>query len=104
MTRRVVTGLAVFALAMVVVPGALAAGSRPVLGWGHASINGRGLGAVAPLTVYLGGDPTGEVSKLRWHHWSGSETVGFGQGWCPGRSVADGHFCNASLHLSNLGA
>jgi hypothetical protein len=99
MLHRLIACLVVSALATVSVPAALASGARPVLGWSHAFSNGKGFGAVQPRTVYLGGDPTGEVSKLRWQHWGSNKTVGFGQGWCPGQSVASGHYCATSLHV-----
>jgi hypothetical protein len=100
--RRVTAGLLVLAFAMMSVTMALAAGVRPVLGWTHALPNGRGFGTVAPRTVYLGGDPTGYVSKVRWNRWGTGKTVGYGQGWCPGQSVASGHYCTGSLHASDL--
>jgi hypothetical protein len=102
MMRRLVAGVVVFAVTMVATPAALASGGRPVLGWSHAFLNSKGFGAAEPQTVFLGGDPTGEVSKLRWQHWGGRRSIGFGRGWCPGRSVASGHYCTASLHLYDL--
>jgi hypothetical protein len=99
---RVSAGLVVFVLVLVFVPAALAGRVRPVLGWSHAFRDGRGFGVVQPRTVYLGGDPTGEVSKLHWQRWGSSKTTGVGQGWCPGESVASGHYCTASLHLYDL--
>jgi hypothetical protein len=90
------------AIGTVPVSAALAGGGRPVLGWSHAFRNSQGFGAVKPRTVYLGGDPTGKVSKLRWQRWGNSKTMGRGRGWCPGRSVASGHYCTASLHLYDL--
>lgn len=39
---------------------------------------------------------------LRWQHWGSGTTVGYGQGWCPGRSVASGHYCTTSLHVYDL--
>jgi len=100
--RRLTAGLVVLAVAALSVPAALAGGGRPVLGWQHAFPNGTGFGMVEPRTVYLGGDPTGYVSKLRWQRWGSGKTVGYGQGWCPGRSVASGHYCTTSLHVYDL--
>lgn len=83
----------------------LAIASTPVLGSPTAfRPSGVGFGKVMPRGVFLGGDPTGEVSRLSWRHWGSSTAVGFGQGWCPGKDVASGHPCLASLHVSNLGA
>jgi hypothetical protein len=42
------------------------------------------------------------VSKLNWRHWGGRAAVGYGRGWCPGQSVATGHYCLASLHVYDL--
>ena len=100
--RRLMAGLLVLAFAMTSVPAALAGGGRPVLGWKQAFPSGKGFGTAKPPTVYLGGDPTGYVSKLRWNRWGTDKTVGYGQGWCPGRSVASGHYCMTSLHGYDL--
>jgi hypothetical protein len=37
-------------------------GGSPILGWSHAFPNGAGFGRVTPRHVYLGGDPTGNVT------------------------------------------
>ncbi len=84
-------------------PTALAHTTSPVLGWKHAFRGGTGFGAAKPRTVFLGGDPTGEVKSITWQHWGAARAVGFGQGWCPGQSVAAGHPCSAALHVSKLG-
>lgn len=102
MVRWLSAGLCVLAVLMVSAPGASAGGAPPVLGWKRAFMNGEGFGAVQPRTVYLGGDPTGEVSMLRWHRWGRAKTVGFGHGWCPRQSVAAGYYCTASLHVYGL--
>jgi hypothetical protein len=104
MSRGVAAVSAVIALLFVVTsPIAFGRTTSPVLGWKHAFQNGRGFGTAKPRTVYLGGDPTGLVKSINWRHWGASRSVGFGQGWCPGRSVAAGHPCSAALHLSRLG-
>ena len=82
---------------------AAGASGSPVLGWAHAFPNGTGFGQVTPRHVFLGGDPTGDVTGLRWRSWGAGKTLGFGTGWCPGRSVADGYYCSVSLHAYNLG-
>lgn len=79
------------------------AGRSPVLGWGHAFPNGKGFGLVRPRHVFLGGDPTGDVTGVRWDGWGAGKANGFGTGWCPGRSVADGYYCSVSLHAYDLG-
>jgi hypothetical protein len=104
MSRRLVPVLlALTVLIACASPIALASNQTPVLGWNGAFPNGKGFGTVKPRTVYLGGDPTGDISSIAWHHWGQARTVGFGQGWCPGRSVASGRPCPAALHISNLG-
>jgi hypothetical protein len=74
-----------------------------VLGWGHAFSNGKRFGLVRPRHVFLGGDPTGDVTGVRWDGWGAGKATGFGTGWCPGRSVADGYYCSVSLHAYDLG-
>ncbi len=74
-----------------------------MLGNKHAFQNGTGFGRAKPRTVYLGGDPTGNVTSITWHGWGNARPVGFGKGWCPGRSVAAGHPCRAALHAYGLG-
>lgn len=86
-------------------PVALGLGSTPVpvLGSKTAFPSGKGFGAVKPRVVFLGGDPTGYVSSISWRHWGDARAVGSGRGWCPGRSVAAGYHCKASLRVSGLG-
>ncbi len=104
MSRRLAVVLAAVAMLFVSsVSTALARSASPVLGWKHAFQSGMGFGTAKPRTVYLGGDPTGEVKSISWHQWGAAHAVGFGRGWCPGQSVAAGHPCPAALHLSKLG-
>jgi hypothetical protein len=84
-------------------PTAFARSPAPVLGWKDAFQDGQGFGSVKPRTVYLGGDPTGDVTAIRWRQWGLGHAVGFGRGWCPGRSVASGHPCSVALHAYGLG-
>ena len=100
--RRLISGLLVLTFGLASASAALAAGGRPVLGRKHAFPNGAGFGTAEPRTVYLGGDRTGQVSKLRWIGWGAGKTVAYGQGWCAGRSVASGHYCTTSLHVYGL--
>jgi hypothetical protein len=81
---------------------ALGVTHAPVLGSKGAFPYGAGFGYTKPRRVYLGGDPTGEVKSITWHHWGLARAVGYGRGWCPGQSVAAGHPCLAALHLSGL--
>lgn len=104
MVQRLTAVLGVAAMLFVLsMPTALARIASPVLGSNQAFQNGKGFGTVKPRTVYLGGDPTGEVKSITWHQWGAAHAVGFGQGWCPGQSVAAGHPCAAALHVSQLG-
>jgi hypothetical protein len=65
-----------------------------------------GFGAVAPRTVFLGGDPTGMAQGVHWQHWGAAKSTGFGIGWYPppGHSVADGVSVTVSLHAFDLGS
>ena len=104
MVRRVVTTLMVLGATVTAgLPTAWASAGAPVLGARGAFQAGKGFGSAEPRIVYLGGDPTGYVSKITWRHWGEATAVGFGQGWCPGRSVAAGHYCLAALHVWALG-
>lgn len=104
MLRRLVAGLAALAVCLgCALPTAFGRGASPVLGWNSAFQNGDGFGMVKPRRVYLGGDPTGNVSSITWRDWGTGRSVGFGTGWCPGRSVASGHPCRAALHVYGLG-
>jgi hypothetical protein len=104
MSARIAAVLtALFITFVLGLPTAFAAIASPVLGWKHAFQGGAGFGSVKPRTVDLGGDPTGVVSSITWQHWGTAQAVGVGRGWCPGQSVASGHACRASLHLSRLG-
>ena len=103
MSRRFGTALlALTVLVALASPTAMAA-TQPVLGWKGAFSFGKGFGSIRPRTVYLGGDPTGEVSSLGWQHWGSRRATGYGRGWCPGSSVASGHPCQAALRASSLG-
>lgn len=104
MVRRLVAGVLTVLFVAAAAGPAVAGGSTPVLGRKGVFPNGAGFGAVKPRQVYLGGDPTGNVTKLRWLHWGSRTAVGFGTGWCPGQSVAQGHPCAASLHAYDLGS
>ena len=40
--------------------------------------NSKGLGLVAPTSIFFGGDPTGAVGDIQWGSWGGSQAVGTG--------------------------
>ena len=101
--RRVVLAVAVVVASLLACVSLALARGTPVLGWGHAFPNGRGFGLVKPGHVFLGGDPTGDVTGVRWRGWGSAKATGFGTGWCPGRSVAAGYYCSVSLHAYDLG-
>jgi hypothetical protein len=95
--RRQHALLAAFAaVSVVLAPTALAVARTPVLGGRHAFPNGQGFGKAHPRTVYLGGDPTGEVSSMTWRHWGQRRAVGFGR-----RCVPDSPSLPA-MHASHL--
>jgi hypothetical protein len=67
-------------LAVVGVAGsALASGSQPVLGGKAFAPMGEGFGTVAPPTIFNGGDPSGLVSHITWHHWGSRTATGSGK-------------------------
>ncbi len=39
---------------------------------------GAGFGKAEPETIFNGGDPSGEVSKIRWSRWGSSNAIGYG--------------------------
>ncbi len=105
MSRRLITTALILTLMLAVaIPVSFASIQVPVLGWTGAFHSGTGFGTVKPGTVFLGGDPTGEVKSVIWHHWGRARAVGHGTGWCPGSSVANGHPCPAALRISNIGS
>lgn len=83
---------------------ALAASSRPTLG-SHLGGATKGFGQVKPKTVELGGDPTGDVTKLTWKSWGTAVAVGTGRGYYPppGKPVADAVSVPVTLKASSLG-
>jgi len=90
---------------------ALPAGSgastvKPVLGSAKAyRPAGKGFGTVKPKTVFLGGDPTGLFTKLRWAGWGASKSTGTGSGYYPppGKPTADAVKVPVTLVASSLG-
>src|SRR4051812_41959513 len=55
------------------------AGPVPVLGAkSFATPFGSGFGTVKPVTIFNGGDPSGEVSKIRWTGWGEPTAIGTG--------------------------
>jgi hypothetical protein len=106
MVSRVTTAGIATAAALLLIVSASAVGrsSTPVLGSRQAFPNGAGFGTVKPRHVFLGGDPTGNVTSVSWRNWGSQRSAGFGTGWCPGRSVASGHSCSVSLHAFRLGS
>jgi hypothetical protein len=55
--------------------------SAPTLGLAGAWFAGSGFGEVEPSTVFLGGDPTGQLTSIHWSSWGGAEATGSGIGW-----------------------
>jgi hypothetical protein len=65
----------------------------------------EGFGKVRPHRIYLGGDPTGLVKHIHWHHWGNKKAIGKGRGWYvpDNKAVADGHWAKARVVVWNLG-
>jgi hypothetical protein len=81
------TALILAALLALVVPG-LAAGAgepelmaeEPVLGSKQFSEPyGAGFGHPEPEVIFNGGDPSGEVSQIKWRSWGGQVAIGYGR-------------------------
>lgn len=73
------TVLSVVALAAV---GASSAGAaaNPVLGAkAFAAPYGEGFGTVEPHTIFNGGDPSGQVTKIHWSGWGNPTAIGYGR-------------------------
>jgi hypothetical protein len=74
--------VAVF-VASTLVPVARASGAaEPLLGSpSHLAPAAEGWGKPHPRHVFNGGDPSGEVAKLRWSHWGDATATGRGVTW-----------------------
>lgn len=72
---------------------------------GPMPMNGAGFGQVEPRTIYLGGDESGLVCRIRWKSWGGAKAIGSGTGWylSAGQITAYGHWAPARVVLSHLG-
>jgi hypothetical protein len=83
---------------------AVAVSSTPTLGT-HLGGATKGFGLVKPKTVFLGGDPTGLVTKLTWNSWGSPVTVGTGTGYYPppGNPVVAAVKVRVTLDASKLG-
>jgi hypothetical protein len=84
--------------------GALASSPSPTLG-SHLGGATVGFGKVKPKAVSLGGDPTGDVTKLRWKSWGTPAAVGTGKGFYvpAGKPTADAVIARVTLTASSLG-
>lgn len=72
------TVLSILALAAVVVASAGAA-TNPVLGAkAFAAPDGEGFGTAEPSTIFNGGDPSGQVTKIHWTGWGNPTAIGYG--------------------------
>jgi hypothetical protein len=54
---------------------------EPLLGLPGARFEGVGFGQPRPTRVFLGGDPTGNISQITWRTWGGSQATGTGTSW-----------------------
>jgi hypothetical protein len=79
--------------------------SSTTLGLAGAWFEGSGFGGVEPSLVYLGGDPTGRLTSIKWSSWGGAEASGSGSGWyvSPNTSTADGSDRPATVTAFDLG-
>ncbi len=50
-----------------------------VLGSMAFALNGLGWGRARPERIFNGGDPSGDVSVIKWRSWGGAQAIGFGQ-------------------------
>ncbi len=76
------------------------------LGLAGARFRGAGFGQVRPARIYLGGDPTGDLTHVLWHTWGGARAVGSGLSWyvAPNQPTAAGSEQPATVVAFDLGA
>jgi hypothetical protein len=78
----------------------------PVLGRKAGDFShGTGFGAIKPVKIFNGGDPTGLVTKIKWSTWGGARATGTGPAEYigPNDSVATGHQSQATVIAFHLG-
>jgi hypothetical protein len=69
-------------LAATLTPVTAAADDQPVLGSpSHLAPTGKGWGRAHPGYLFNGGDPSGEVAKIKWRHWGKPTATGRGVTW-----------------------
>ncbi len=78
----------------------------PALGLSGARFHGAGFGQVRPAGIYLGGDPTGDLTRILWQTWGGARAVGGGLSWyvAPNQSTAAGSEQPATVVAFDLGS
>jgi hypothetical protein len=80
--RRLPLLLVLTAAGILLPVAAAAATTEPVLGSpSHLAPAATGYGKAAPHHVFNGGDPSGEVAQLEWHHWGAATAKGRGVTW-----------------------
>jgi hypothetical protein len=80
--KRITLLTAIALVAAAVVATSALAGSQPVpILTGPNPMSGEGFGHVKPRTIFLGGDPTGLICRIRWLSWGGPLAVGTGTSW-----------------------
>lgn len=84
----------------------LSGSALPTLGLSGTYVGGMGFGAVEPLTIALGGDPTGVISSVAWSSWGDSSAVGSGIAAyvAPGQADATAVKATAVVVATNLGS
>lgn len=77
----------------------------PTLGLANVYSGGTGFGSAEPTEIYLGGDPTGLVTGIRWSSWGGATADGVGTGSYVGPSeiVAQARLMTAKVVAFDLG-
>jgi hypothetical protein len=91
-------------IASLIGAGVAAASDVPTFGL-PSEPRAEGFGEVRPVTIFLGGDPSGLVSHIRWRRWGKPKAIGRGRGWYipPGGGTSDGHSARARVIAWDLG-
>ena len=80
--RRLLLPLLALLLLPAALPTSAGAVEVPTLGAAqHLAPVGDGWGTVAPSRIFNGGDPSGEVTGLRWERWGHARARGYGLTW-----------------------
>jgi hypothetical protein len=73
------TALLVAAALAAILAASAGAAANPVLGAkSFAAPHGEGFGTAEPSTIFNGGDPSGDVTKIHWTGWGNPTAIGHG--------------------------